>query len=364
MTKELHIKDGKELIQKLKDMGAKDYCSFMVYPKSYDDNVTGKAEVGLDKDYIQNDLFKDINNNNGLMFVGLNAASRDNEFNDFQMMHDTTGTDYRTLQRINNANKYKDLILGSFICDVLSNVVSTHLISLTGIINSLDHNLPQFDPIENPIDIPKCFSKMDNKEPKVETFSFKQIYRLSFDKLEKINNHVKREKEKAEVDNGIIQKQTRAFESMKKEFINSKKDEYESVRKELKKSRSRLFKNISYINELNEKLKIEKRKAAINLYNHILYYDIPAFVTLVRMIKPKVLICFGHDATHLAQLIVDKCLPNMDLQVRYTEHFASLGRKEKGNNTFKQKGKDLDDLIDSILEEPKTNLKIENGALK
>lgn len=118
--------------------------------------------------------------------------------------------------------------------------------------------------------------------------------------------------------------------------------------------------NIELEKDLYVQRNIEKEKAKMNLYKHILYYDIPAFVTFVKIIKPKVVICFGNDATNLAQVIVDKCLSDMDLKVKYTEHFASLGSNEKGNNTFAQKGKELDDLIDSI----KTDLNVKKSKVK
>lgn len=88
------IEEKKDIINTLKKNGYDEVSSFLTYPKANVNNIFGTGStknVELEDDYINSDAFlNDINLDSGIVFVGLNYAQRVGGYDGrgFQTMHD------------------------------------------------------------------------------------------------------------------------------------------------------------------------------------------------------------------------------------------------------------------------------------
>ncbi|TPR19511.1 hypothetical protein DY138_02380 [Apilactobacillus timberlakei] len=77
------------------------------------------------------------------------------------------------------------------------------------------------------------------------------------------------------------------------------------------------------------------------LAQHIIEYDIPAFIYIMSLIRPKFLICFGNSSKRLTEILVNKCKIRGNsikskfgiVDVRQVLHYSYYGK----NGTFEKK---------------------------
>ncbi|TPR49198.1 hypothetical protein DY037_05310 [Apilactobacillus micheneri] len=290
-------KNNLDLVNILRQQGASKYCSFLIYPNLYENNPNSnkKENVSLPVNYTySNDFYDQINTENGLMFVGLNAAQRDSNVTqqldlEFQNMHDNSprNNDYKTARMVRDAEQ-SDKIKGSFVCDFMFNVAQTTLLNMDRIVNLLDNSLPNFSPKNN-------------------DFDFSSIPDIDFTKY---NRYMKK------VDD--LKQELEDVKSINDDLKSYNTKEAKNIQNKLVKVNNRYNYEIGYA---QGEFTIEKSKVSHELYEHILYHDIPAFVYLVRLIKPKKIICFGGNTFNLVKLVKDKCQLKCD--VSKITHFAN-----------------------------------------
>lgn len=286
--------------------------SFAYYPfinRDNDDNYVGnKAKIAdLPKSYIydknneyRDEFLKNINIDN-YAFVGLNAANHNQQHNSnyktsFQTMHEANNTkskDFYIARMLRDAIK-GDKAKGSFMFDIISNVIATKLSVAPSAITKIK-NKPnsEFKLSDEPFNLNKI------KSLHIEASSY--VY-------------------------PILSNSENITAEYKYDCLNelSKINDYIIITKELDKNDPNFKQDLDDLIEINNGvLRSIKDRSIEKLTDHIMKYDLPAFVYLMRMLRPKLLLCFGTNTFNLVDTLLNK-----------TELKDSLGIHAKKNNSL------------------------------
>lgn len=240
-----------DFLKKLHNNGYDKLTTFLTYPK-YDKNHTGSKDLELCDSYIyENDkkitysdkFLKDINIDNGIIFIGLNAATRDTSFDEdhsvFQTMHDA-----------NIKNKKNNHTNDTSIAYSVYN-------------NPKAYGSFAFDVIDN-------FPQNNINQKTIDDLS-KQIKNTRFEYPDKIKD----------------------LSNLEKENINSS-------------DLMKMFKN----------------------------YYVPAFISIMQMLKPTKLICFGNNSFSLVSAIVKSTEihnhSTSNIEVIEVPHYGAYTKDNKG----------------------------------
>ncbi|TPR15021.1 hypothetical protein DY052_06230 [Apilactobacillus timberlakei] len=300
------VENGAELIELLDKYGYSDFCSFCLYPNSY--NKDGKKEdVSLTKDDIEKEDFADkINVKDRIMFVGENAAARDEDsqetqYTRFQMMHNqlsTRNNDYKLarLDNMDDENIKHSKAHGSLMCDFFINIISTKLYGTKETIDKIENNLS----IEN---IPNEYFDLHTVKDK-ENLVDSNPTQKAYEKTKKIKAEIK------------VQKNI-----LKQKINNSRQSNSKDIQRQVDQIKLDINKNQQLLkNKLIPKEKEEKSKLVEKLYQHAIKFDIPAFYFLTNAIKPTKIITFGEVAKRIVNIL------NRELQIGATicplKHFS------------------------------------------
>ncbi|MCL0330559.1 hypothetical protein [Apilactobacillus xinyiensis] len=248
-----------DLLEKLHENGYDKLTTFLTYPEFDEDNIHDrKGNINVPGKYLElkdsyiyenkekniysEEFLNDINIDNGMVFIGLNAATRDTQFNEnhsvFQTMHDAN-VNHRKHNKTNDNfiaySVHKTKAYGSFAFDIIDNFPKNEISDTT--IKHLSENIEKTE-----------FSQTDE------------------------------------------------------------------------------------IKDLNHMEKSD------DLMNNFKKYYVPAFISIIKMIQPTKLICFGENATKLTKSIVkstkiNDCL-SKNFKIIEVVHYAAQG--SKGSYKYKK----------------------------
>lgn len=266
------IEETKDIINTLKKNGYDEVSSFLTYPKANVNNIFGPGstkKVKLDDDYINSDSFlNDINLDSGIVFVGLNYAQREGGYDGsgFQTMHDCeTGNDAK---------------------------LAASLIDL--------HGTPS---AQTGIDTIKNTDFFDKSEA-YGSFVFDIINKFSCTKL-----------------NGFVDDLTKLLKEKKPALGDLSNFDMKSVIDFDYTKIAEKCTNPKHTNDNPHACPTCKEDVLNYLVDRLTEYDIPSFIYLMNLIKPKGLICLGGDSKKLVDTINE--LYGLGLHVEKATHYSA-----------------------------------------
>ncbi|TPR16664.1 hypothetical protein [Apilactobacillus timberlakei] len=301
--------------------------SFAYYPYTYRDNRDeyneNKAKVA---ELSENDIYDNGKYSNKFLdnikigdyaFVGLNAANHDQKNNkkydiSFQTMHESNNSkskDFYIARMLRDAPD-GGKASGSFMFDIISHTIATNLPMIGSVITKIKHKP------DNEFQLPdEPFNLNNIEECNIEYGSLSYLI-VSQNKKVTLKDKYDALKLLSKTNNTINVK-------------NIDKDDNEFDNK---------VKSIIHNNE--NTLKQLKKQSIYELTDHIMTNDLPVFVYLMRLLRPKKLLCFGENTYKLVDALLDqtnlKCKLGIHAEklIHYSNSSSDKEKSDRLNNSL------------------------------